>query len=213
MRALIITTLVAALAAGCSSPADQPATLEPVATPGGDLPVLPDPDLQGGNVGRAPRRITVEQLRRSIEAAAGRPWTGLAAVADSLGEADFAMVVSDSAEPNLVFAKFLEDGARSVCVAQANADIAAATASARILARQLPDSLTNLTTLTDEQISANLVYLSTRFWGWPLEGAELQQWTALFRQLATRAQAVNRRAHALAGVCIALFTDPRFSTY
>ncbi len=213
MRALIITTLVAALAAGCSPAKDQPATLEPVATPGGDLPVLPDPDLQGGNVGRAPRRITVEQLRRSIEAAVGRPWTGLAAVADSLGEADFAMVVSDSAEPNLVFAKFLEDGARSVCVAQANADIAAATAPARILARQLPDSLTNLTTLTDEQISANLVYLSTRFWGWPLEGAELQQWTALFRQLATRAQAVGKRAHALAGVCIALFTDPRFSTY
>ncbi|MDQ3266769.1 MAG: hypothetical protein M3Y59_24475 [Myxococcota bacterium] len=213
MRGLIITTLVAALAAGCSPPKDQPATLEPVATPGGDLPVLPDPDLQGGNVGRAPRRITVEQLRRSIEAAAGRPWTGLASVADSLGEADFAMVVSDSAEPNLVFAKFLEDGARSVCVAQANADLAASTASARILARQLPDSLTNLTTLTDEQIAANLVYLSTRFWGWPLEGAELQQWTALFRQLATRAQAVGKRAHALAGVCIALFTDPRFSTY
>lgn len=207
--------LVAALTLlfACSPQGDTPAGLDPVTTPGGELPDLPDPDQQGGHVGRAPRRITVEQLRRSIEIAVGRPWTGLASVADSLGEADYALIVSDSAEPNVVFAKFLEDGARTVCRAQGQADIAAATAAERVLARELPDSLSNLNNLTDEQLRQNLVYLSTRFWGWPLQGEDLDSWTQLFRQLATRAQAVNRRDQALTAVCIALIMDPRFSTY
>jgi hypothetical protein len=211
-RAVWAVALLVAVA-GCSRVADQPAELTPVSPAGPHLPALPDPELQGGHVGRAPRRLTVTQLDRSIEMAVGRRWTGLDSVAGSLGRADFAMVVSENTEPNLVFAKFLEDGARDVCLATASADLAAPNAAARVLARELPDSLANLTTFTDAQVRQNLVYLSTRFWGQPLTGAELDSWTALFRSLASRGQAANRRHHALAAVCIALITDPRFLTY
>jgi len=177
------------------------------------LPPMVDPELQGGHVGRAPRRLTVAQLDQSITVAVGRRWNGIDAVAPSLGRADYAMVVTESTDPNLVFAKFLEDGAREVCVAQAQADIAATTAANRILAQQLPDNINNLTTLTAAQIRTNLSYLSVRFWGEPLVGAELDAWTTLFQQLASRAQAITRRDQAFSALCIALITDPRFMTY
>lgn len=216
MRARFLWSAVLAAAAllGCAKVQEQDATLDAMG-PGTGTPLTPlvDPELQGGHVGRAPRRLTVTQLDASIQAAVGRRWTGLDAVAASLGRADFNMVVSENTEPNLVFAKFLEDGARSVCLATAQADLAATTASARILANRLPDSLTNLTTIPAAAVQANLVYLSTRFWGEELAGAELGEWTTLFQQLAARAQTVNRRDHALAAICIAMMTDPRFLTY
>lgn len=197
----------------CSKVQEQDATLEQVQVAPTTLPPMVDPELQGGHVGRAPRRLTVAQLDQSITVAVGRRWNGIDAVAPSLGRADYAMVVTESTDPNLVFAKFLEDGAREVCVAQAQADIAATTAANRILAQQLPDNINNLTTLTAAQIKTNLSYLSVRFWGEPLVGAELDAWTTLFQQLASRAQAITRRDQAFSALCIALITDPRFMTY
>jgi hypothetical protein len=215
MRALWIagTLALAVTAASCTKTQDQPATLEQLVPGHPPLTPLVDPDLQGGHVGRAPRRLTVDQLDRSITTAVGRPWAGLASVAATLGKPDFAMTVTEGTDPNLVFAKFLEDGAREVCVAQATADLAQTAAANRILARDLPDNIGNLTTLTTAQVQANLVYLSTRFWGQPLQGAELDAWTTLFRNLATRAQAISRREQALSATCIALITDPRFMSY
>src|SRR3954463_12601495 len=202
-----------AAAAACSKVKEQDATLDVVQQAPPALPVLVDPDLQGGHVGRAPRRLTVAQLDASITTAVGRRWTGIDAVAATLGKPDFAMTVTESTDPNLVFAKFLEDGAREVCVAQAAADLAATTAAARVLAQGLPDNINNLTTLTPAQIKQNLPYLSLRFWGEPLQGAELDAWATLFTQLAARAQAINKRDQALSATCIALITDPRFMTY
>jgi len=217
MRALVwragTVLALAVLAASCSKVQDQPATLEQL--PAGHPPLAPmvDPDLQGGHVGRAPRRLTVDQLDRSITTAVGRRWTGIDAVAATLGKPDYAMSVTEAIDPTLVFAKFLEDGAREVCVAQAQADIAATTAANRILANGLPDNINNLTTLTPAQIKANLTYLSLRFWGEPLQGAELDAWAALFTQLAARAQSINKRDQAFSATCIALITDPRFMSY
>jgi hypothetical protein len=58
------------------------------------------------------------------------------------------------------------------------------------------------------------VYLSTRFWGSPLQGEELTRWSAFFTKAAARAEAItNGRDQALAAVCIAMMTDSRFLTY
>lgn len=214
MRPLpLIAAALAIALLSCSKTTEESGTLVPVETPSGGPLALPDPDQQGGHIGRAPRRITVAQLDSSIQIATGRRWTSLDALAPSLGRADYALVNSESAEPTLVFAKFLEDGAREVCLATATADLAQTRAASRILAEQLPDSLTNLTTIPDSAVRSNLVYLSMRFWGQPLSGPELDSWTALFKNAATRAQAIGRREQALAAVCIALMTDPRFITY
>lgn len=219
MRRLVALALLA-LAPACNRsqeatppPAPLEGQLEPVANPHGDMTPLPDPELQGGRVGRAPRRITVAQLDASIETVVGRPWRELDDLAQSMGRADYALIVSENTEPNLVFAKFLEDGARRVCVEQALAELPLADPSARVLSRTLPGAVGNLTQLTDAQVRELLVYLSTRFWGAPLEGEELTRWTAFFTKAAARSETLRKRDQAFAAVCIALLTDTRFFTY
>jgi hypothetical protein len=219
MRRLLLFALLALGATACektpSKPVPVDGQLEPVQNPHGDsvTPPLPDPELQDGRVGRAPRRITVSQLARSIEVAVGRPWTGLDALAPSLGRADFALVNIESTEPNLVFAKFLEDGAREVCLAQATAELSQTDPNVRVLSRTVPGALGDLTKLTDAQVRELLVYQSTRFWGVPLEGDELTRWAGFFTKAAARAETIKKRDQALAAVCIALMTDSRFLTY
>jgi hypothetical protein len=216
MRALPLLAALSALAlsAACSKTVDAPAELIPSQPTGGTPIMLPDPDLQNGHVGRAPRRITVAQLKASIQVTTGRQWSQIDNLAQSLGQADYALVNSENTEPNLVFAKFLEDGAREVCINTARADLAAGmTPATRVLARELPQDLSNLNALSEAAVRANLEYLSLRFWGQPLRGAELDAWTGFFKQAAARAQTIARREQAFAATCIALMTDPRFLTY
>ncbi len=219
MRRLVALALIALMPACSSKSEEKPlpppvqGQLEPIPNPHGTVTPLPDPEMQAGSVGRAPRRITVAQLKTSIETTVGRPWTGLDALAPSLGRADFANVVSENTEPNLVFAKFLEDGAREVCLAQAAAELALTDPNARVLSRTVPGAIGNLTLLSDAQVSELLVYLSTRFWGAPLSGEELTKWKSFFTQAAARAETIRRRDQALAAMCIAMMTDSRFLTY
>lgn len=219
MRRLVALALIAPMLACSSKSEEKPlpppveGQLEPIPNPHGTVTPLPDPEMQAGSVGRAPRRITVAQLKTSIETAVGRPWTGLEALAPSLGRADFANVSTENTEPNLVFAKFLEDGAREVCLAQALAELPITDPNARVLSRTVPGTIGNLTQLNDAQVSELLVYLSTRFWGAPLSGDELTKWKSFFTQAAARAEAIRKRDQAFAAMCIAMMTDSRFLTY
>ncbi len=212
MRKLAVLILVAV---GCNN-SEPSGTLKPLPAP--DDPahstMLPDPERQGGHVGRAPRRITVAQLKASIETTTGRPWASLESRAASLGRADYALVNAEGTETNLVFAKFLEDGARDVCSATAAADLRATRAADRILARELPDSIvTNIAGPDDAAVRANLIYLTMRFWGEAVAGADLDEWTGMWKAMATRAQTINKKDQALTAICVALMTDPRFITY
>ncbi|NBD07458.1 MULTISPECIES: hypothetical protein [Corallococcus] len=223
MRRLLLTALLA-LATGCTQgsvdapakPVPLDAQLDPVPNPHGDstpIDPLPDPEAQGGSVGRAPRRLTVAQLKESIKVAVGMEWDELEARAQSLGRADYALITTENTEPNLVFARFLDDGARKVCIAQAQKDIAQTDVALRTLGRTLPTPMSDLTKLTDAQVNETLVYLSTRFWGAPLSGEELSRYATFFRKAAARAETLKKRDQALAVVCIAMLTDSRFITY
>lgn len=205
------------LALGCSSAAKpaapQVADVTPVPNDHPSIAALPDPELSGGHVGRAPRRITVAQLKASIQTTTGRQWSQIDKLAASLGSADYALVDAEATEPNLVFAKFLEDGAREVCLATAQADLAENDPGKRVLARDVPGNLMDLRQLSDQTRRDNLVYLSTRFWGQPLSGAELDKWNDSFKTLAERAEVAKKRREAWGALCIAFMTDPRFVTY
>ena len=210
--------LLAALAlTGCSKSTnlqDQPATLTPVELPT-DHPVLtplPDPEANGGHAGRAPRRISVAQLKASIITVTGRQWTQIDNLASSLGQADYALTVSDATEPNLVFAKFLDDGAREVCLNVARDDLARAQ-DLRVLWPEVPGTSRDFTALDDATIQKNLMTLSVRFWGSPLDPDELTGWTGTFKKLATRAKTINKPEQAWGSICVAMMTDPRFITY
>lgn len=218
MRTLtLLLVCIGALALACSEKAS-----EPKAKPGELMPVpdghpatepLPDPELSGGHVGRAPRRITVAQLEASIQVTTGRKWSQLEKLAASLGQADYALVNAEATEANLVFAKFLEDGAREVCLATAQADLDQPDASLRVLSPSVPATIKELTKIDDGSIDENLVYLSTRFWGQPLSEPELGTWRGSFKKIAAIAETAKKRREGWGAICVALMTDPRFITY
>ena len=210
------TLLALCLVAASCKPAStaSSATLVPVDMgPHPSLTPLPDPDLQGGHVGRAPRRITVDQLKASILTTTGRQWSQIDRVAASLGRADYALANIESIEANLVFTKFLEDGAREVCLAVAADDLTKPSAADRVLSREVPATVTDVSKVDDATARANLQYLSKRFWGEALSGDELDGYVATFKTIAARAKAVNQSRQAWGAMCIALMTDSRFFTY
>src|SRR5688500_4405734 len=214
----LLPCAVLLLAVGCHDkkpgvPKPKPAKLEPIPAGHPSLTPLPDPELDKGHVGRAPRRISGRQLKASMQVTTGRQWSQIDKLAASLGQADYARVNAEATEPNLVFAKFLEDGAREVCLAAAQADLEQPDASKRVLSREVPASISDLTKIDEATTQNNLVYLSTRFWGQPLAGEELTVWSSAFKGMATRAEAAKKKKEAWGAICIALMTDPRFSTY
>ena len=219
MRTSALGLLAAALVlSACSNkpPVEPPrnGTLTPVNLANHPpITPLPDPELQGGHVGRAPRRITVAQLKASIVTVTGRQWSQIDTLSASLGKADFALVNAESTEPNLVFAKFLEDGAREVCTSAAAADLTTPLAADRVLSPEVPATVTDLSKIDLPTAKKNLVYLSTRMWGQPLAGPELDTWASSFTTMAARAQATNKKKEAWGAICIAMMTDPRFITY
>lgn len=205
------------LSVGCTQdkaePKRTPAELLPVPDGHPAIDPLPDPDLSGGHVGRAPRRITVAQLKNSIQITTGRQWSQIDRLAASLGQADYALVNAEATEANLVFAKFLEDGAREVCLSAAQADLDQTAADKRVLSPQVPNEVKDLTKISDDSLSENLIYLSTRFWGQPLSESELSTWADSFKRIAAAAEKAKKKREAWAAICIALMTDPRFTTY
>jgi hypothetical protein len=219
MRSRYTVCLTLLLSAACSSQAPDatpaaavPAQLEPVPADHPPIVALPDPELQGGHVGRAPRRLTTQQLKASIRVTTGRDWSQIDNLAASLGRADYALVNAEATETNLVFAKFLDDGAREVCLATADADLKQPDATLRILSREVPASA-DIGALDDAMVQNNLTYLSTRFWGEPLLGDELSTWTNTFKNIAARAKAAKKPREAWGSICMALMTDSRFITY
>lgn len=220
-RTLIASLLAVALgAAGCTSkPAEpgpaRPAELTPVDLPNHpSLTPLPDPEQNGGHTGRAPRRLTVAQLKASIATVTNgtRQWTQIDNLAASLGQADYALTNAESTEANLVFAKFLEDGAREVCLNVARDDLNRAQ-EARVLWPEVPGTSRDFTTLDDPTIQKNLATLAVRFWGSPFAQDELDRWTDAFKSFANQAKKINRPEQAWGAVCIAMMTDSRFITY
>ncbi|MEW5741269.1 MAG: hypothetical protein AB1938_20270 [Myxococcota bacterium] len=220
MKRTLATTLLALALAGCSQKSPEPGPARPAELTPVDMPnhptlnPLPDPEQNGGHTGRAPRRLTVAQLRESIATvtAGTRQWSQINTLAASLGQADFALTNAESTEANLVFAKFLEDGAREVCINVARDDLNRAQ-EARILWPELPGTGRDFTVVDDATIQKNLSYLSVRLWGSPFSADELVRWTEDFKVFATNAKRANRPEQAWGAVCIAMMTDPRFFTY
>lgn len=190
-----------------------------------DHPPLDAPITSAGN-----RRLSVEQLRRSLPVVFGNDengspitWKigtkiGLDDNSDTLGEADYINTTEDNLEPSPLYVKFVDDAARDVCNRRLTADLAASDSSERVLYAKVETTDTSAT--AGSAIDANIRHLGLRFWGVKL--ADDPSSTAGMHQLfdkAVESAAAGKtptEANVKEGwraVCVALVTAPEFHIY
>lgn len=205
---LLLTTLSCSL--GCTSTLDAPSAPQTEvwthAEPGAPEPgaLLPSPDLDG----KAARRMTVDQLRRSIPALFdGITWTiqtragavnGFDALASTLGEADYIRTTQSNLDPSPLFAKFMDDMAASVCRQAIERDRAGAEPKLIV---------------AHEDVKANLRFLRLKLHAVHVpegESAGLEDLEALYETIHARS---GDPEQAWWGVCIAMLTAPEMLAY
>lgn len=208
-----LTVLATALAlAGCEGfiggdDEGGPAGLD--TTPAGTALPVDHPALDAPLVSAGTRRLTVEQLRRSLPVlmgndANGQPITwkvgsknGLDDNADTLGEADYVNTTEDNLEPAPLYLKFIDDAARDVCKRALDADETRSDPKTRTLLRHVEadDTIASAPAKIDE----NLRYLKLRFHAKKIAGDD------------TTSIAPLRGLFEAGGwhlVCVALLTSP-----
>lgn len=133
MRAALLLGLLLPACAG-----DDPASGKGLERgPGSPVDPLDHPPVDvppSSPVSAATKRLSVEQLRRTLPALmgddkAGNPITwqdgqaaGLDVNAAALGEADYIYMTADETSPGPLYVKFMDDAARSVCDQALEAD-------------------------------------------------------------------------------------------
>lgn len=161
---------------------------------------------------RRVRRLTADQIARSLEVATGQTWRDYDRFAGALGKPDLAEVTDEGLSVSVAFAKLVEDGARATCDAAVNADVDRPAAERVILRHAGPDDA------SFESHVENLRYLLLRFWA--VEVTEptderLVPWLGLLsapRRDGEELTNADRLARWKA-VCVGLATHPDFLTY
>jgi hypothetical protein len=240
-----------ALLAACetSSGAGAPVT-PPAETPRGDhvvpgsaTPVSPGEIPDGGStlrlddpnsaehIGRAPRRLDIDQFRASLEQLLGARWVGPQTVrtpeapsgvrfeaeadlidyfAQTLGRPDYITTTAEVLDPTVTFAKLASDAVRAVCAAGLRADVARPPAERLLLTEAQPD---DALPAAEPAVRRNIAALALRLWGDPVapESEIVTAVLGVFRVATARADATP--LDGWRAVCIDLATDPRFLSY
>ena len=152
--------------------------------------------------GRDKKRMNIDQVSASIERVTGQSWQELDesgaqvqlfdALSGSLGKPDYLAATEEDLVPGLLFQKFLDDAARSTCIAAAASDTSG---QARFL-----------TLMDDPQDNMRMLILSFHGHSWPEGDPRLDPWMELYSVAST-----PERGWAL--VCVGLITHPDFYTY
>lgn len=251
--ALLLTTLALASACNNDAPAGQSSgttgdTGDAEPTGGATQPDTAgdddgdtDPETRQTG-GRDPRRLSVDQVRASLQALLGQTYRGgawvfdpldpkgeawredadlLDAFAGALGRPDYNYTVIEALEAGMTFAKFVQDAARSTCRAAVEADIAAAAEDRHLLL--LVDEEDTLAS-AEPAIRGNIAALALRFWGRVLapDAPEVDELVAVFGAAASAPAWVDdvgmtrlagTPADGWRAVCIALVADGQFYVY
>jgi hypothetical protein len=200
-----------------------PSPVDPLDHPPVDLP-------PAAPVSAATKRLSVEQLRRTLPALLGNDvdgnpitWQdgkdpGLDANAAALGEADYIFITADDTSPGPLYVKFMDDAARSVCDQALAADQARPSAEARVLLRHV--GFTDTASSKPAEVDDNLHYLRLRFHGtWkPGDDATIAALRTLFADSvsALAGTSTPTQAQVVAGwraVCVSLLTAPELHLY
>jgi hypothetical protein len=209
--------LVAALTLGCTSAVPAP---EPPAPPQEQPFVHPWESLntephgkawvhpERMPVGKRTRRLSVDQLRRSIPSLfAGIQWTDdqgrdmFNRLSGTLGEADFVERTEHNLMVSPLFSKFMDDMAGQVCAKAVQHDAQQADAEDRVLVRNVGD------------VEANLRYLRRKLHSLHVPGGVDDPSIAAYRGLYHNIAAESGAESAWIGVCVAMLTAPEFMAY
>ena len=178
----------------------------------GQPPVPPtNPEEQSDQ--RNARRMTVDQLRRSIPLLfGGATWTttfqgrevGLFdGLSRTLGEADYLEVTTPNTDPGPLFQKFMDDMAANLCTKGVQQDLESNAAEEKLVVKY-PDNL-----------DANLRFLRLKFHGIYIDEQQstetdgLDDLRGLFEDLAND----HDTETAWIGICMAFLTAPEFLAY
>jgi hypothetical protein len=218
--------------------------VNPGAMPAGH-PAVPigDPAENNNRVGRAPRRLTVDQLKASLLTATGFTWQDSRTVADptaitgrrtipnadmleelsgTLGRADFLNTTAHANDPAVTFAKLSSDAARYACRQSVMFDLTQAQPTNRRILREVDPQMTSMS--NGGAVRRNIQYLARRFWGRSLLPASPEV-SALQHVFDVASQSPAERmgntvtrpagtpADGWRAVCIALATDTQFLSY
>lgn len=204
---------------GCTASMPEPVTVD-------------DPDAGVlAHLGRAPRRLDIDQFRASLENTLGARWTGPQTVftpeapggtrfepqadlleffAATLGRPNYVTSTQEPIDPSITFAKLAADAARSVCAETLRRDYLRAPAARAVLLEATGEE-----TLPQGEaaVRRNLAALAIKLWAVEAEpdSETVSGLLGVFR-VAT-AQTGARPIDGWRAVCLDMTTDPRFLTY
>lgn len=169
--------------------------------------------------GRDRKRMDIDQLASTIELATGGiRWTegdGLTGdlmfeeLSATLGKPDYALTTREDLSPSVIFEKFLEDAAASVCTKLIEHERDQTPGSRTFLAlAELEDTHESNPNAIAENIQLQLL----RFHGreLSLDDAELEEWVWLWRTVYSR---TGETTAAWRATCAGLIMHPEFYTY
>ena len=209
--------MIALLLVGCSMDA-------PIVTTATPAPVAPRPSVAADPIGlatppdaaipaRSKRRMRIDQLDASIRAATGFTWNlngtnQFEALAGSLGVPDYVERVTIDRDAGLLFQKFLDDAANSVCDDLVEAEFQGRS-SVFLTHVELDDTVATNPEGVDDTLRAAVL----RFHGYriPEGDPQLDTWRFLFEG-ALSVTGNDTRA-AWRTVCIGLIVHPDFYQY
>ena len=153
---------------------------------------------------RVRKRLNVDQLGAALWAATdGLKWAQdddddlLATLSLTLGKPDYVEVTTENLDSNVLFMKFLEDAAGSVCRQMVERDVAENT---NLLIAQEGEDATHMLRLLSKFHSRDLTTTHP----------DVKQWQWLFDSALTISQDAHSAWHT---VCVALIRHPDFYSY
>jgi len=198
-----ITLALLGLFVGACAAAEAPVEPEPQSvgqTHASDLPTDHPSMTQLLTLSRGPRRMSVDQLERSLDRIANVPLGSVKLPADlavTLGKPDFIRATEESLSPSPLFMKFMVDLGGIFCTNLGESDA------------QRPEQDRVYTRFPDRD--DNLAYMLVRFTG--IEGEDAAPYLERLGRVYDAASSSQRPQAGYEAVCLALFTSPEFLLY
>lgn len=184
---------------------------EGAVAPNNPTPPAPPVEPPAQTIGKSTRRLTIEQLRRSIPALfSGITWTIslqgqeiqlFEGLSRTLGEADYDRITTSNEDPGALFAKFMDDMAADVCAKAIARDLQTPLGEARLIMRH-----------EDPQENLRFLKLKLHAQHVPVEDdASIAELNNLFESVSS-----TEAGGAPSGwfaVCVAMLTAPEFMAY